>query len=96
MTDPDLRVTDSGLTGLDWRTSSFSGASSDSVEVARLPDGRTALRNGNRPELGTVVFTQAEMAAWILGCKAGEFDDIGVQPGADDPPDGAEAVPEDT
>ncbi|MGH9209737.1 MAG: DUF397 domain-containing protein [Acidimicrobiales bacterium] len=77
MTDPNPPVTDSELTGLAWRTSSFGGESSDNVEVARLPDGRTALRNQNRPERGTVVFTQAEMAAWIKGCKAGEFDDIG-------------------
>jgi Domain of unknown function (DUF397) len=83
MTDPNPPVTDSELTGLAWRTSSFGGENADNVEVAQLPDGRTALRNGNHPDLGAVVFTQAEMAAWIQGCKAGEFDDIGLEPGAE-------------
>ena len=74
--------------GLAWRTSSFGDESSDKVEVARLPDGRTVLRNKSRPKLGAVVFTQAEMAAWILGCKAGEFDDIGLDAGPGDSADG--------
>lgn len=81
MTDPYALVTDSELVDLQWRTSSFSASEadrdSDSVEVAKLPDGRTALRSQSHPERGVVVFTPAEMDAWIKGCKAGEFDDIG-------------------
>ncbi|WP_281032459.1 hypothetical protein [Nocardia pneumoniae] len=26
----------------------------------------------------TLEFTRAEFAAWLEGCKAGEFDDLGV------------------
>jgi hypothetical protein len=46
------------------------------VEVAALPDGRIAVRNSNQPEQGIVLFTRAEMEAWIHGVKAGEFDDL--------------------
>jgi hypothetical protein len=46
------------------------------VEVAGLPDGHIAVRNSNHPEDGVVLFTRAEMRAWISGVKAGEFDDL--------------------
>jgi hypothetical protein len=63
-----------------WRKSSFSGSGGtgggNCVEVAALPDGGIAVRNSNRPQAGTLVFTPAELDAWIKGCKAGEFDDL--------------------
>jgi hypothetical protein len=78
MTDPNPPVSDRELVGLEWRTSTFADTdpTGDCIEVARLPDGRTALRNRSHPEHGAVIFTPAEMDAWIKGCKAGEFDDI--------------------
>jgi hypothetical protein len=64
----------------EWRKSSFSGGGGngggDCVEVASLDDGSIAVRNSKRPEAGTVLFTRAEMSAWVKGCKAGEFDDL--------------------
>ncbi|HEY3139828.1 MAG TPA: DUF397 domain-containing protein [Acidimicrobiales bacterium] len=77
MTDTNPPVTDSELVGLQWRTSTYGGDERDSVEVAQLRDGRTALRNRNHHEQGVVVFTPSEIEAWIKGCKAGEFDDLG-------------------
>ncbi|RCW39807.1 uncharacterized protein DUF397 [Halopolyspora algeriensis] len=59
-----------------WRKSSFSTSGGNCVEVAPLADGRIAVRNSNAPEAGTVLFTRAEMDAWIRGVKAGEFDDL--------------------
>jgi hypothetical protein len=59
-----------------WRISSFSGNNGTCVELAGLADGRIAVRNSNRPEDGVVLFTRAEMDAWISGVKAGEFDDL--------------------
>jgi len=59
-----------------WRKSSFSNAGGNCVETAALDDGHIAVRNSNHPDAGTVLFTHAEMAAWINGCKAGEFDDL--------------------
>jgi hypothetical protein len=59
-----------------WRTSRFSGNNGTCVEVAALPDGYIAVRNSNHPKAGVVLFTRAEMRAWIDGVKAGEFDDL--------------------
>ncbi|MGH3821320.1 MAG: DUF397 domain-containing protein [Pseudonocardiaceae bacterium] len=59
-----------------WRKSSFSNGTGACVEVALLDDGRTAVRNSNHPEAGVVLFTRAEMGAYIKGVKAGEFDDL--------------------
>jgi hypothetical protein len=58
-----------------WHTSSFSNHGL-CVEVALLGDGRSAVRNSNHPEAGVVLFTRAELDAWIKGVKAGEFDDL--------------------
>ncbi|ACU40116.1 DUF397 domain-containing protein [Actinosynnema mirum] len=61
-----------------WRKSSFSGGGGtgggECVEVAPLEDGRIAVRNSNHPDEGVVLFTVAEMDAWLKGVKAGEFD----------------------
>lgn len=59
-----------------WRISSFSGNNGTCVEVADLADGRIAVRNSTDRTGPTVLFTRAEMDAWIKGCKAGEFDDL--------------------
>jgi hypothetical protein len=59
-----------------WRKSSFSNDQGECVEVAPLADGRIALRNSKNPDAGAVLFTRAEMHAWIKGCKANEFDDL--------------------
>ncbi|MGH3901856.1 MAG: DUF397 domain-containing protein [Pseudonocardiaceae bacterium] len=67
------------LAQIQWRTSSFSNGGDgggNCVEVAALPDGRIAVRNSNHPDAGAVLFTRAEMDAWIKGVKAGEFDDL--------------------
>lgn len=74
-----MNVSSVDLAALAWRKSSFSGASGDDdacVEVAPVPDGRVAVRNSKRPEADVVFFTRAEMAAYVSGVKAGEFDDL--------------------
>ena len=68
----------SDLSKAAWRKSSFSDAGGNCVEVAPLHDGAIAVRNSKHPEAGAVLFTPAEMDAWIRGCKAGEFDDLGI------------------
>jgi hypothetical protein len=60
-----------------WRKSSYSGANGGScVEVAELGDNVIAVRNSNHPDAGAVFFTPAEIDAFLLGVKAGEFDDL--------------------
>jgi hypothetical protein len=73
-------MTSVDLARVTWRKSSFSGAGNggggECVEVAALDDGQTAVRNSNHPDHGAVFFTRGEMAAWVKGVKAGEFDDL--------------------
>lgn len=57
-----------------WRKSSYSH-DNGCVSVAEI-DGFCALRDSKDPEGPILRFTRAEMAAWIDGCKAGEFDDL--------------------
>jgi Domain of unknown function (DUF397) len=60
---------------LQWRTSTYSSGTNSCVEVAKT-DGGVLVRNSNHPDAGTILFTPAEMAAWVKGCAAGEFDDL--------------------
>ena len=64
------------LSAAAWRKSSFSNAGGNCVEVAPLEDGTIAVRNSKRPDAGVLLFTPAEVSAWVEGCKAGEFDDL--------------------
>lgn len=77
MTDSPVPVTPEQLQAARWRKSSFSSDQGECVETAQLSDGTVAVRNSNHPQAGVVYFTPAEMSAWIKGCKAGEFDDLG-------------------
>ncbi len=61
---------------LQWCTSSFSGDNGACVQLAALPHGRVAVRDSKAPGAGTLVFSRAEMRAWIHGLRAGEFDDL--------------------
>lgn len=70
-------MTASDLATAQWRISSFSGQNGTCVEVGALADGRVAVRNSNHPGDGVVIFSRAEIGAWLDGVKAGEFDDLG-------------------
>jgi hypothetical protein len=67
-------VTDA--TGLRWRKSSASTGNGECVELAALDDGRVALRDSKYPSGAMLIFTRAEMRAWLHGVRAGEFDDL--------------------
>lgn len=58
-----------------WRKSSFSSAGNDCVELAQIGD-TVLLRDSKHPEQGHFIFTRSELAAFIAGAKAGEFDDL--------------------
>ena len=62
------------LPGAQWRKSSYSGVQGNCVEVAALADGAFAVRNSRFPEGPALVFTAAEMTAFVAGVKDGEFD----------------------
>ena len=59
-----------------WRKSRASNPSGCCVEVATLPDGAIAMRNSRDPAGPALVYTPAEVAAFLTGVKNGEFDDL--------------------
>ncbi|HWE88234.1 MAG TPA: DUF397 domain-containing protein [Pseudonocardiaceae bacterium] len=66
----------SALARAAWRKSRYSGAVGNCVEVAPLNTGEIAVRNSRHPSGTTIVYTRAEMAAFMSGVKDGEFDDL--------------------
>jgi hypothetical protein len=65
------------LSGVQWRKSTKSNPSGNCVEVAELPDGAIAVRNSRDPRGPALVYTRAEVAAFLAGVRNGEFDDLG-------------------
>ena len=50
-----------------WRKSRASNPSGCCVEVAELPDGAIAVRNSRHPARPALVYTRAEVAAFLTG-----------------------------
>jgi hypothetical protein len=59
-----------------WRKSQASNPSGCCVEVAALSDGAIAVRNSRDPGGPALVYTRAEVGAFLTGVKNGEFDDL--------------------
>ena len=49
--------------------------------MAELPDGAVAVRNSRHPSGPALVYTRAEITAFVSGVKGGEFDDLCTGPG---------------
>src|SRR5215203_5946974 len=64
------------LPGARWRKSGRSSAQGNCVELARLPGDGVAVRNSRDPEGPVLVFTDAELEAFLAGVKDGDFDDL--------------------
>jgi hypothetical protein len=76
--DTRTNGTSSGDLGpLSWLKSRRSNPSGNCVEVAELPGGAgVAVRNSRDPEGPALIYTAAEIAAFILGAKDGDFDHL--------------------
>jgi Domain of unknown function (DUF397) len=60
-----------------WQKSSFSNPSGNCVELAKVAhDGGIAVRNSRDPHGPALLYTPAEISAFVLAAKAGEFDHL--------------------
>jgi hypothetical protein len=64
------------LTMARWRKSTASNPSGSCVEIAELPGGKVAVRNSRDKSGPALVYPRAELAAFLLGVKNGEFDGL--------------------
>ena len=64
------------LRDVTWRKSRHSNSQGTCVELAGLPGGEIAVRNSRHPDSPALIYTPAEMDAFIRGAKDGELDDL--------------------
>lgn len=61
------------ITGARWIKSSASNPNGECVEIARVGD-EFAMRNSRDPQGPALVYTRAEIAAFVEGARRGDFD----------------------
>jgi hypothetical protein len=59
-----------------WQKSWHSNPNGECVELAALPTGEIAMRNSRFPAGPVLLYTQAEITAFLAGAKDGEFDHL--------------------
>ncbi|MGI5353059.1 DUF397 domain-containing protein [Streptomyces sp. CA-250714] len=64
------------IMGVTWLKAQASVGAGECIEVAGLPDGDVAMRNSRHPEGPALVFTKAELLAFLEGAKGSEFDHL--------------------
>ena len=66
----------SDLHGAIWRKSRRSNSQGNCVELADLPGDAIAVRNSRHPSGPALIYTRAEIDAFINGARDGDFDDL--------------------
>jgi hypothetical protein len=64
------------IRGARWQKSSRSNSTGNCLELAKLPSGEFALRNSRDPNGPALIYTRAEIEAFVLGVKDGDFDNL--------------------
>jgi len=59
-----------------WQKSWHSNPNGECVELAALPGGEIAMRNSRFPTGPVLLYTQAEITAFLAGAKDGQFDHL--------------------
>jgi hypothetical protein len=67
-------ISASSLRDASWLKSRSSNPSGNCVEIAELPCGEIAVRNSRFPDGPALLYTRAEIDAFIKGAKDGDFD----------------------
>jgi Domain of unknown function (DUF397) len=65
-----------GLRDAEWQSGGHGDQHAARVEMALLPEGSIAMRNARHPAGPALIYTHAEIAAFIAGAKDGDFDDL--------------------
>lgn len=76
MTQPYNGMPAPDLANVTWQKSKFSNPNGACVEVACLPNGEIAVRNSRFPDGPSLIYTKAEIAAFLAGAKDNEFDHL--------------------
>ena len=64
------------LAGVTWQKSRRSNPSGNCVECAVLSSGEIAVRNSRDPQGPALIYTPAEIEAFLLGVRDGDFDNL--------------------
>jgi hypothetical protein len=66
----------SALQDVTWVRSRRSAMEGNCVEMAALPGGAVALRNSRDPDGPALIYTRAEIVAFLAGARDGDFDTV--------------------
>lgn len=75
-TEYDNGIPAANILGVSWRKSGHSNPNGECVELAVLAGEQVAVRNSRFPSGPALIYTKAEIAAFIRGAKNGDFDDL--------------------